>query len=138
MQVLLDTCAIIFRAQGLAMSKTSKAAIDRAAKADGVLISPVSAWEIGLLTRPERLGRLELGMEPPAWFARVMREPGAAEAQFTHEIAMASTRLPGDFHRDPADRFLVATARALNVPIVTRDEDMEAYAKAGHVKLIRC
>jgi len=120
------------------MSVAAKAAIDRAAKVDGVLISPMSAWEIGLLTRPERSSRLELGMEPYVWFARVMSEPGATEAPFTHEIAMASTRLPGDFHRDPADRFLVATARVLDVPIVTRDEEMVAYAKAGHVKLIKC
>lgn len=138
MQVLLDTCAIIFRAEGLPMSAAAQAAIDRAAKTSGVLISPMSAWEIGLLTRPERRNRLQLSLEPLAWFARVVSEPGATEVAFTYEIAVESTRLPGDFHRDPADRFLVATARALDVPIVTRDEHMEAYAKAGHVKLIVC
>jgi PIN domain nuclease of toxin-antitoxin system len=138
MRVLLDTCAVIFRAEGHAMTKASISAIDRAAATNNVLISPVSAWELGLLTRSDRSNRLELGMDPLAWFTRIMSEPGAAEAPLTFEIALASTRLPGDFHRDPADRFLVATARALDVPIVTRDEAIEAYAKAGHVKLIRC
>ena len=138
MRVLLDTCAVIFRAEGRAMTKASMSAIDKAAAKNGVLISPICAWEIGLLTRSDRPNRLELGMDPLTWFARVMSEPGAEEAPLTFEIAFGSTRLPGEFHRDPADRFLVATARALNVPIVTRDKEIEAYAKAGHVKLIRC
>lgn len=138
MRVLLDTCAVIFRVEGRAMTKASTNAIDRAAAASAVFISPVSAWEIGLLTRLDRQNRLELGMDPLVWFGRIMSEPGAAEAPLTPEIAFASTRLPGEFHRDPADRFLVATARALNVPIVTRDKEIEAYARAGHVKLIRC
>jgi PIN domain nuclease of toxin-antitoxin system len=138
MQLLLDTCAVIYRAEGEEMSEASIAAIDRAAKANGVLISPVSAWEIGLLCHPDRRKPLQLSMDPGAWFQRVMDEPGAAEAFLTHEIALQSTRLPGAFHRDPADRFLVATARALNVPIVTRDEVIEAYAKAGHVRMVKC
>lgn len=138
MRVLLDTCAIIFRAEGAPMSRASMSAIDRAAAADGVLISPVSAWEIGLLTRRERNNPLDLGMDALTWFERILNEPGAAEATFSAQIAFASTRLPGNYHRDPADRFLIATARALDVPIVTRDEHMEAYAKAGHVKLIVC
>jgi len=138
MRLLLDTCAVIYRAEGHAMTKASMIAIDRAAATNSVFISPVSAWEIGLLTRSDRPNRLELGADPLAWFARVMSEPGAAEAPLTFDVAFASTRLPGTFHRDPADRFLVATARALDVPIVTRDEEIEAYAKAGHVKLIKC
>lgn len=138
MRLLLDTCAVIFRAEGRPMTKASMSAIDRAAAASSVFISPVSAWEIGLLTQAGRARRLELGMDPQTWFARVMSEAGAVEAPLTFEIAIASTRLPGEFHRDPADRFLIATARALNVPIVTRDDEIEAYAKAGHVKLIRC
>jgi len=120
------------------MTKSSAAAIDRAAAAGGVLISPISAWEIGLLTHHNQPNRLELGRDPEVWFQRVLGERGAAEAPFTFEIALAATRLPGTFHRDPADRFLVATARVLGIPIVTRDEDIEAYAKAGHVKLIVC
>jgi len=138
MRLLLDTCAIIFRAEGRAMTKASMTAIDRAAAASSVFISPVSAWEIGLLTQPDRVNRLELGMDPLAWFARVMNEPGAAEAPLTSEIALAATRLPAGFHRDPADRFLVATARALGIPLVTRDDAIEAYAKAGHVKMLKC
>lgn len=73
-----------------------------------------------------------------AFVDRVFSDPVVHVVSLTPEIGFESCYLPGDFHQDPADRFLVATARALGVPIVTRDEDMQAYAKAGHLKLITC
>ena len=52
-------------------------------------------------------------------------------------IGLAASALP-DFHQDPADRLLVATARALDVPILTRDRKILDYAEAGRVKAIAC
>lgn len=46
---------------------------------------------------------------------------------------MASTQLPGDFHRDPADQIIVATARLLGCPVVTADEKIRAYP---HVQVL--
>jgi PIN domain nuclease of toxin-antitoxin system len=46
--------------------------------------------------------------------------------------------LPPPIHKDPADRLLIATARSLNVPIVTRDRFILDYAEAGHVDAIVC
>ena len=105
-----------------------------------MLVSPVSAWEIGLLSRLRgtRAAKMQFAPSAKAFVDRVFADQGVEIAPFTPEIAFESCCLPGDYHQDPADRFLLATARALNVPIVTRDEDMEAYAKAGHVKLIAC
>jgi PIN domain nuclease of toxin-antitoxin system len=45
-------------------------------------------------------------------------------------------RLPGEIHRDPADRFLIATARHLGVPLMTIDERILAYGAAGHVQTV--
>jgi PIN domain nuclease of toxin-antitoxin system len=122
------------------MSAASKAAIDRAAATNGVLISPVSAWEIGLLSRPRGPHPAKMQFTPSVqkFVERVFGEAGVELVPLTPEIAFESCYLPGDFHQDPADRFLIATARALGVPIVTRDEEMKAYATAGHVKLILC
>ena len=50
------------------------------------------------------------------------------------KIAIESCDLPGDFHTDRADRFLVATARLDNAVLVTRDERILLYAKSGHVR----
>jgi PIN domain nuclease of toxin-antitoxin system len=54
------------------------------------------------------------------------------------EVALSAAYLPGDFHRDPADRLLIATARELDVPLVTRDRRILDYAGQGHVDAIPC
>jgi PIN domain nuclease of toxin-antitoxin system len=51
---------------------------------------------------------------------------------------LAASFLPGDFHNDPADRFLVATARVMGVALLTRDRKILDYAAAGHVRAIAC
>jgi PIN domain nuclease of toxin-antitoxin system len=53
------------------------------------------------------------------------------------EIAVASTRLPGKLHPDPADRLIVATARDLGAVLITEDDLLLTYGKAGHVKVQR-
>ena len=53
--------------------------------------------------------------------------PGVQLLPLTPEIAIESTRLPGPFHKDPAGRILVATARVLNLPVVTEDQKILSY-----------
>lgn len=67
-----------------------------------------------------------------------MGMPGIRPASFTPDIAIDSAQLPGDLHRDPGDRLLIATARHLAIPIVTRDRLILAYAEQGHVRAIAC
>ena len=80
-------------------------------------LSPISAWEALVLA--ER-GRLSLEGEPRRWVEQALAATQAKEAALTHEIALASrsVELP---HEDPADRFLVATARVLGLRLVTAD-----------------
>lgn len=137
-RLLLDTCAVIFHAQGEPMKKDALSSIRDAAAVDGVLISPVSAWEIGMLANPSRKQPMRFDPDPKAWFAYVCAEPGAGEAPLTNEIAIEASVLPGPLHGDPADRLLIATARTMNVPIVTRDKKMIAYGRRGHVRVIPC
>ncbi|MFL6846596.1 MAG: type II toxin-antitoxin system VapC family toxin [Allosphingosinicella sp.] len=136
--LLLDTHALVWTAAGT-IEPPAADAIVAAAQLGGVLVSSISAWELGLLARP-RAGepRIRLTPTPEAWFDTLLAQPGFTEAPLTVAIALAASRLPGDFHHDPADRLLVATARELNVPLVTRDERILAYGKAGHVATIAC
>ena len=115
-------------------------AIVHAGLADGILVSPVSAWEVGLLSRPGATRRMarEFLPDPKTWFAGVMAGPGIKPAHVTPEIAIDAWYLPGDLHGDPADRLVIATARRLGVPIVTRDRQILAYAHQGSVRAIRC
>jgi PIN domain nuclease of toxin-antitoxin system len=137
--VLLDTCAVIWLANGDRMAPEAVAAIQSAAKGDGVFVSPVSAWEVGLLSRP-RSNRVVLAFlpDPKTWFARVMAAPGVREAPLTPAIAVDASWLPGELHGDPGDRLIIATARDRCLPVVTRDAAILGYARAGHVAAVEC
>ena len=64
--------------------------------------------------------------------------PGVKEAPITHAIAIGSSHLPGELHADRAGRLVIATARHMGLPIVTRDRKILAYGEAGHVKVVPC
>jgi PIN domain nuclease of toxin-antitoxin system len=138
--VLLDTCAVIWLANGDRLRRQATDAIVAAGLSGGILVSPISAWEVALLARPRDSNRPppQFLPDPKAWFARLMAGPGIRAAPFTADIAIDASHLPGDVHGDPADQMIVATARQLGVPIVTRDTRILAYARRGHVSAIRC
>lgn len=138
--VLLDTCAVIWLANGDPLSPGAVAAIVRAGLADGVHVSPASAWEVGMLSRSKPGGApaLQFLPDPQTWFARLMAGPGLREAALTPAIAIDASLLPGDLHGDAGDRLIIATARHLGLPIVTRDSRIIAYAEAGFVTAIPC
>lgn len=138
--VLLDTCAVIWLANGDPLAPDAIAAITHAGLAEGVFVSPISAWEVGLLSRP-RAGRgpaLRFLPDPKTWFAKVMAAPGIREASLSPEMAIDASYLAGDLSGDPGDRLIVATARHLGVPVVTRDRRIIAYGGEGHLDVIAC
>jgi PIN domain nuclease of toxin-antitoxin system len=137
--LLLDTHAAIWLVEGQLDDET----VDRiifAGLADGVFVSPVSAWEIGLLARSRPGGRpaVQFRPDPAGWFSALMAKPIVQPAPLTATIAIAASFLPAPFHSDPADRLLVATAREMNVALMTRDAQILAYGEAGNVKTQRC
>lgn len=81
------------------------------------IISAISLWEVSMLSMK---GRLELKPDEASWFSANLESP-ATLSPLTPEICMTSCSLP-DFHGDPADRIIVATAIALGIPLITADE----------------
>ena len=138
--VLLDTCAVIWLANADAMAESAIEAIFHAGRAEGIFVSPISAWEIGLLSRPSarRSSAVQFLPNPKTWFDRLLAGPGIRTAPFTPEIAIDASFLPGGAHGDPGDRLMIATARWLGIPVVTRDRQIIAYAAAGHLQVIGC
>jgi PIN domain nuclease of toxin-antitoxin system len=138
--LLLDTCALIWLANGDPLARTATEAIDHAGRADGVFVSSISGWEIGLLSKPRsrRSGALQFLPDPKTWFAKVLAGPGIWESRLTSEIAIDASFLPGALHGDPGDRMIIATARSFGLPIVTRDRRIIDYGADGHVQVIRC
>ena len=136
--ILLDTHAAIWLVDGT-LAKPAVAQVIAAGLADGVYVSPVSAWEVGLLSKPRADGKqIQFLPDPTTWFSTLMGKSIIKPASLTNEIAIASSTLPGQLHADPADRFLVATSRAMNIPLMTRDSKILAYAKSGYVQIIQC
>ena len=86
--------------------------------ANEVWLSPISLWEVVLLT--ER-GRLDLDLPVDRWIEEALRNVPVTEAPLTNRIVGRSCRIELA-HRDPADRFLVATASALDLTLVTADQ----------------
>ncbi len=107
--------------------------IDRARDEGGLRVCAITIWEVGML---ESKGRIQLGMDCIEWVREALRRSGAVVVPMSPEIAVASTRLPGEFRGDPADHIIIATARHLQARLVTADENMKAYAERGFVEIL--
>jgi PIN domain nuclease of toxin-antitoxin system len=98
-------------------------------------ISPISAWEIGMLTSR---GRLQLLIRPERWFTNLFEAPGVHLADMSSDVLIASSYLPGKPPRDPMDRIIVATARDLGATLITRDRALLDYGEQGHLRVVEC
>lgn len=108
-------------------------AIRRASAESALAISAISVWEVAML---ESKGRLQLQMDCLQWVSEATRRAGLRIIPLSPEIAVASTRLPGDLHGDPSDRIVAATARHEGTILVTRDRALLDYAGRGHLRAI--
>jgi PIN domain nuclease of toxin-antitoxin system len=130
--VLLDTHTWLWLANGSERLQETKAlkAI-RAAYASGkVYLSVVSIWEIGMLASKNRIRARQ---DYRKWLDDGIAGTGVTLQPITPGIAWSSSFLPRHFHADPADRMLVATARELDVPLLTADANIIAYAQDGNL-----
>jgi PIN domain nuclease of toxin-antitoxin system len=139
-RLLLDTCAVIWIAQDAPMEAKARKAIREAAMGGDLYVSPASAWEIGLLSRPRARSAPGPRFLPDArsWFSAFMARPGIRLAELTPDIAIEASHLPGAFHNDPADRLIIATARQMGAAVITRDSKILAYAETGHAAALAC
>jgi PIN domain nuclease of toxin-antitoxin system len=130
-RLLLDTCAVLWLANGDELDKEARARI-----AEGVLhVSPISAWEIGNLVRKGRIG---LAMPTASWFRQAIDRMQAFTPSLSIEVLVESCQLPGNLAGDPADRIIIATAREHELIVITRDEAILRYSGFGHVRAMKC
>jgi PIN domain nuclease of toxin-antitoxin system len=128
--ILLDTHIWVWWVHGDArLTPAAQQAIDEHEE-DGLGVSVISCWEIANLVERNRIA---LSVSLSDWIDQALRYPGVELVDLTPRIAVESTELPGDFHRDPADRILVATARQLGCAILTADEPILRYP---HVQVV--
>ena len=119
--IILDTCAVLWLAEGSdKLTSKTVSAIDREAV---VAVSAISAFEIALKNRN---GELSLPIPPEEWWERFVTHHRIDVIDLSPEIVMGATRLPY-IHKDTADRFIIATARAHNCPVVSADRRFADY-----------
>lgn len=132
--LLLDTHVWLWLMSGEGDMKPSAVRVVEDAAFHGLVrISAITVWEVAML---EAKGRIRLSRDCMAWVDEALRAPGIALVPLTPEIAVDSSRLPGKFHGDPADRILVATARREDAVLLTRDEKILAYGKTKHLPVM--
>ena len=95
----------------------------------GLGVSIISCWEIAKLVENRKVG---FSCPVDEWLETALAYPGIQLLDLTLPIAIASTRLE-DFHRDPADQLIVATARVYGVPLLTADAKILGYSGVNTV-----
>ena len=131
---LLDTHVLVWLLSGSdRLGAQARKAIQKAAESGVLHLSAISPWEIAVLVSK---GRLVLEQDVGEWIQAGVALPGICLEPLSPEVAVASTRLPGEFHADPADRIIVATARHLGAVLVTADGLLLSYGSAGHLKVM--
>lgn len=134
--LLLDTCAVIWIAENEKLAPDAVAALDSANDTGAATyISPITAWETGMLVSRDRL---KLLITPQRWFARLFDAQGVRLANMSPDLLIAASFLPGSPPRDPADRIIAATARDYGCTLITRDRLLLDYGEQGHVRVLAC
>ena len=105
-------------------------ALIKQAKTDERFISSISIWEFAMMVAKKRI---ELKISPAKWLTRAIDETGIMVIELSPDIATDSCNLPGEFHKDPADRIIVATARVHNLTLLTKDQKILDYPNVKSV-----
>jgi PIN domain nuclease of toxin-antitoxin system len=134
--LLLDTCTLIFMTERTRMAPAAVETLQAATEGGEITyVSPITAWEVGMLTSR---GRLQLLIRPERWFSNLFEVPGVRLADMSPDVLIASSYLPGKPPKDPTDRIIAATARELGATLITRDRALLDYGAQGHVAVLAC
>lgn len=119
MSVLLDTHVLLFWLSGdKRLTPAQGKAIAAASGEAPLLVSDISLWEIATLAS---LGRIRLRRPLRDWLEAAVSPPLVRRVSISPAVAAEVTSLPSTFHRDPADRIIVATARTAGAAVATTD-----------------
>lgn len=132
--IVLDTHVLIWLINGDERIRKSGLLnhINKAIKDNSIVIPAICMWEIAMLASKERISLSENTLD---WIKNVTSAPGVSIQPLSPEIAYDSSILPGDFHGDPADRMIVASARILDATLLTFDKNIIKYGEKGFVKI---
>lgn len=142
--LLLDTHALFWLVSGeVTLTDEALVEIGLAQAAGNLYVSPITAWELSVATQKPRVtGRPHLGTDPAdRWFREAIRATTAKIVPIHQKIALQAAKVVlATGHKDPGDCYLIGTARARRIPIVTRDTVMEDIAAndPGYLSVFVC
>lgn len=124
--IAIDTHVLVWLATGARqmISRKGMKRISQELQSGEIWVSAISAWEIAMLVERERL---LLSLDVDSWLGKINEIDAIRFQAVNNKIAIESVRLPGEFHKDPADRIIVATARTMGLALITADEKIQAY-----------
>lgn len=129
--IVIDTSALIrWICVPEKLSKKTRKIIESTIKKEQVVVSSISVWEISLLIKKGRVGFF---IDSENWLKQTEDLPFIRFIPIDNQIAEKSVNLPGEFHKDPADRMIVATALINGAAIITSDKKILNYS---HVQSI--
>jgi PIN domain nuclease of toxin-antitoxin system len=129
MQYLLDTHVWLWFVLGdKSLSTPNAKIIESAIGKNAVYVSAISGWEVAMLAKRERIA---INQPSLTWIKKALE--GIEYLNLSPEVSTDSCALPGNFHADPADKIIVATARLNNLVLLTRDKKILDYALEGYV-----
>lgn len=112
------------------LSSKVRQLLSHSARYDELLLSSISPWEFSKLLE---IKRIAISCDPQEWLSEALKMPKLRLVPLTPSIACHSTVLPKQFHGDPADQIIVATAREENAALLTKDKILRKYM---HVRTI--
>ena len=122
--LLLDTHTWIWSQSATALLSDNVKKQIKKTKTDQRSIASISLWEFAMMVSK---GRINLKIDPKSWLDHSIKNSGLQVIDLSPEIAMDACNLPGEFHKDPADRIIVATARNHNMTLLTKDTKILEY-----------
>ena len=123
--ILLDTHTWIWSHSATKLLSDNVKKLIKKTQTDQRAIASISIWEFAMMVTK---GRINVKIDPKRWLNSAIGKSGLRVIELTPEIAMESCNLPGDFHKDPADRIIVATARTHNLTLLTKDRKILEYS----------
>lgn len=122
--ILLDTHTWIWSQSATKQLSDGVKKVIRKTLTDQRAIASISIWEFAMMVAK---GRINVKIDPKLWLDNAIQNTGLKIIELSPEIALESCNLPGDFHRDPADQIIVATARIHNLTLLTKDRKILDY-----------
>jgi PIN domain nuclease of toxin-antitoxin system len=133
-KLVLDTHTFLWFGQGNSKLTSKYVDIINSYRDKNALYLPaICLWEIALLDKQKRI---KIDQPCGQWLHNITNQSGISIAPLSLEVALDSIAISDNFHSDPADRFIVSTARVLNAKLMTRDTKILQYAENGFVQCI--